>query len=127
MHAVRQMAAEFARDVALRVLAHGLPEHTLLNLNVPCVAPAAVQGVRITRMGGRRYGVREVATRNDPNGRPYYWLGDSRAIDEDDLETDVGAVKHGYMSVTPITLDMTHYAFLANLNDWSLDAVDHGV
>lgn len=118
---VRHMAAATARDVTLRVLAHGLPEHTLINLNVPGLPRDQVKGIRVTRMGGRRYDRNEVVERHDPYGQPYYWLGGSRPIDEDDEETDVGAVKHGYISVTPITLDMTHYAFLDRLHEWGFE------
>jgi hypothetical protein len=75
-------------------------------------------------MGGRRYDPLEVLERLDPYGQPYYWLGGSRPEDDDDIDTDVGAVKHGYVSVTPITLDMTNYSFLAQLGDWEVEA--HG-
>ena len=118
---VRRMAAEMARGAVLRVLAQGLPAHTLLNINVPGVSPEQVQGFRVTRMGQRRYEGSEVIERHDPYGHPYYWLGGSRPTDEDDLDSDVGAVKHGYVSVTPITLDMTHYAFLDQLLAWSFE------
>lgn len=117
---VRKMAAEITRGVALRVLEGGLPEQTLLNVNVPGRAPDALCGLRITRMGGRRYDPLEVLERLDPYGQPYYWLGGSRPEDDDDIDTDVGAVKHGYVSVTPITLDMTHHAFLDHLQRWRL-------
>jgi 5'-nucleotidase len=125
---VRRMTAEMAREVALRVLESGLPEQTLLNLNVPGRAPADLRGVRNTRMGGRRYDPHEVLERQDPYGQPYYWLGGSRPEDDDDIDTDVGAVKHGYVSVTPITLDMTHHAFLGQLRDWRLpEFTGHGL
>lgn len=117
---VRRMTAQVARGVALRVLEQGLPDHTLLNVNVPGWAPDALRGVRITRMGGRHYDPNEVLERQDPYGHPYYWLGGSLPEDGDDIETDVGAVKHGYVSVTPITLDMTHHAFLTQLRTWQL-------
>lgn len=119
---VRRMAAAAACQVTQRVLQHGLPEHTLVNVNVPGLAPDQVKGLRITHMGGRRYDAREAVERRDPYGQPYYWLGVSRPIDEDDLDTDVGAIKHGYISVTPITLDMTDYAFLEHLRTWDLKA-----
>lgn len=125
---VRRMAAEMARGVALRVLESGLPEHTLLNVNVPGRAPDDIRGVRITRMGGRRYDPHEVLERQDPYGQPYYWLGGSRPEDDDDIDTDVGAVKHGYVSITPITLDMTHHAFLQSLQNWRLpEFTSHGL
>jgi 5'-nucleotidase len=129
MAEVRRMTAEYACTVAARVLAQGLPEHTLLNVNVPGLAPDQVKGLRITRMGGRRYDANEVLERHDPYGRPYYWLGGSHPIDEDDPATDVGAVRQGYVSVTPITLDMTHYAFARQLDGWQLapERMSHGI
>ena len=75
---VRRMAAAAACQVALRVLQHGLPEHTLVNVNVPGLDPDQVKGLRITHMGGRRYDAREAVERHDPFGQPYYWLGVSR-------------------------------------------------
>jgi 5'-nucleotidase len=120
--AIQQYTGEIARGVAQRVLEHGLPPQTLINVNVPGVPPGEIRGVRITRMGGRRYDINEVIERQDPYGHPYYWLGGSHPIDEDDLATDVGAVKHGYISVSPITLDMTNYSFLAHLDQWGFEA-----
>ncbi len=119
INSVRRMASEIARGAALRVLAAGLPPNTLLNINVPGLGPTDLLGVRVTRMGGRRYSAKEVLERHDPYGRPYYWLGGSFPEDEDDLETDVGAVKAGYVSVTPITLDMTNHLFLEQLRSWT--------
>jgi 5'-nucleotidase len=118
---IHQYTGAVACEVAQRVLKHGLPAQTLVNVNVPGLPPHEILGVRVTRMGGRRYDINEVLRRDDPYGRPYYWLGGSHPVDEDDLATDVGAVKHGYISVTPIALDMTNYSFLKHLNDWGFD------
>lgn len=123
--AVRHMAGEIACGVAQRVLAAGLPEYTLLNVNVPARPAADVRGIRATRMGRRHYDANEVSQRHDPNGRPYYWLGGSLPVDEEDPDTDVGAIHHGYVSVTPISLDLTHHAFLAGLQAWDLSATLH--
>ncbi len=120
--AVRRLAAEIARGAALRALERKLPEYTLLNLNVPAVAPHQLRGIRITRMGRRHYDANEVQERHDPYGRPYYWLGGSMPIDEDDPSTDVGAIKQGFVSVTPISLDMTNHRFLDNLGEWGIPA-----
>jgi 5'-nucleotidase len=122
MAAIHAMTAEIARGAAERVLKFGLPPQTLINVNVPGLPRAEIQGVRITRMGGRRYDINQVIKRDDPYGRPYYWLGGSHPIDEDDLAGDVGAVKHGYISVSPITLDMTNYNFLSHLDEWGFQA-----
>jgi 5'-nucleotidase len=121
MGEILRLTGEVARSVAQRVLKFGLPGQTLINVNVPGIPAAEVRGVRITRMGGRRYDIGEVIERADPYGRPYYWLGGSHPIDEDDLATDVGAVKHGFISVTPITLDMTNYSFLSHLGEWGFE------
>ncbi|MFO7630898.1 MAG: 5'/3'-nucleotidase SurE [Caldilinea sp.] len=112
----RRAAAEIACTIAEQVLESSLPEYTLLNVNVPA---SAIEGIRITRMGRRHYDANEVEQRHDPYGRPYYWLGGSHPIDEEDPDTDVGAIKHGYVSVTPISLDMTHHAYLDTLRTWS--------
>jgi 5'-nucleotidase len=128
MAEVYKLAGDVARGVVQRVLRFGLPAHTLLNINVPGVAEAQLGGVRITRMGGRRYDGDEVLRREDPFGRPYYWLGGARPVDADDPATDVGAVKQGLVSVTPVTLDMTDRGFLAHLEEWGFQGgyADHG-
>lgn len=115
---VRRLAGEIACSVAQRVLAASLPEYTLLNVNVPALPAADVRGIRVTRMGRRHYDANEVEQRRDPYGRPYYWLGGSFPVDEEDPDTDVGAIQQGYVSVTPISLDLTHHAFLAGLRAW---------
>jgi 5'-nucleotidase len=123
---VRRMTGEIACGMAQCVLSAGLPEYTLLNVNVPALPAAEVQGVRVTRMGRRHYDANEVEQRHDPYGRPYYWLGGALPLDEDDPETDVGAIRQGYVSVTPISLDLTHHAFLNNLRTWDLPATLYG-
>jgi 5'-nucleotidase len=120
MDVVRELAAAVACRVAQQVLARGLPAGTLLNVNVPPVAPEQIKGVHVTRMGNRTYDRNELIERHDPYGRPYYWLGGSAPVDVLDDGTDVGAVRNGYVSVTPISLDMTAHAFLADLESWQL-------
>jgi 5'-nucleotidase len=113
----RHSAGEVAATVADYVLGTHLPEYTLLNVNVPA---STINGIRITRMGRRHYDANEVEQRHDPYGRPYYWLGSSFPVDEDDPDTDVGAIKQHYVSVTPISLDMTHHGFMETLRTWTL-------
>lgn len=120
MDMVRDLSAAVARRVAQQVLARGLPSGTLLNVNVPGVAPDDLKGIHVTRMGSRKYDTNEIIERSDPYGRPYYWLGGSAPVDVLDDGTDVGAVRNGYVSVTPISLDMTAYGFLADLESWKL-------
>jgi 5'-nucleotidase len=120
LHAIHAQSATVACEVALQVFAHGLPQRTLLNVNTPGRDPAQWGGVHITRMGQREYPADELLERHDPYGRPYYWLGGGLPFDALDDGTDVGAVANGYVSVTPITLDLTHHAFLAELATWDL-------
>ncbi|GIK73938.1 MAG: 5'-nucleotidase SurE [Chloroflexota bacterium] len=121
---VRRASAEIACMVTQQIMHSGLPEYTLLNVNVP---PAPSEGIRLTRMGRRHYDANEVERRHDPYGRPYYWLGGSHPIDEEDPDTDVGAIRHGFVSVTPISLDLTHHSFLAAMREQRLPFAMAGV
>jgi 5'-nucleotidase len=118
--AIYKHAAEIGCELAEQVLARGLPEQTLLNVNVPGIDPSALRGVHFTRIGSRHYPAGELIRREDPFGRPYYWLGGGAPVDVLDDGTDVGAVANGYVSVTPVTLDMTSYSFLPELSRWEL-------
>ncbi len=112
-----ELAALVARLIP-QVLARGLPPRTLLNVNAPNRDPRTWGGLHITRMGQREYPMGELIERQDPWGRPYYWLGGEPPVDVLDDGTDVGAVANGYVSITPISLDMTHRAFLDELRQW---------
>jgi 5'-nucleotidase len=104
-----EAAAAFARRLADWVLAHGLPPDTLLNVNVPQRADGASPlGVRVTRMGRRRYGD-AIVEKTDPRGRKYYWIGGEELEFVEEEGTDFYATKDGYISVTPIHLDLTNY------------------
>ncbi len=101
-----------ARRIADRVLAEGLPDDILLNVNVP-VDP--VRGVRCTRQGKHLYD-QVVHEAVDPRGRITYWVGsgEARAMEQPE-DTDYTAVKSGYVSITPLHLDLTHRAFLERI------------
>ena len=109
-----EIAGRVARLVAMRVLVGGLPGHTLLNVNVP---PQPPRGIRLTRLGHRVY-KEKIVEQADPRGRSHYWIGGGEAR-WDDLEgTDMGAVHDGYVSLTPLHLDLTNHRALVQLNDW---------
>ena len=96
----------------------GLPELTLLNVNIPY---PEVKGVRVTRQGRRRYHD-EIVERIDPVGRPYYWIGGAPPTgDIEEVGTDVWAVANGFTSITPIRLDMTARSFQKELDTWQLE------
>lgn len=110
-------AAAFAARLTPLVLERGLPELTLLNVNVP-LEPA--RGVRITRQGRRIYHDRLIE-RIDPMGKPYYWIGGDRPTgDAEEVGTDIWALAQGYISVTPIRLDMTNQDFMRGVEGWGL-------
>ena len=92
-----------------------LPKHTFLNVNVPALASAEIQGMRVVRMGRRVYQDR-VEFRSDPWGRPYYWQGGVVVMRPDSTDTDVWAVSNGFVSVTPIRVDWTCEESLAAMN-----------
>ena len=109
-----EVAGRVARLVAMRVLVGGLPGNTLLNVNVP---PKPPRGIRMTRLGHRVY-KDKIVEQTDPRGRSHYWIGGGAAR-WDDLEgTDMGAVHDGYVSLTPLHLDLTNHRALVQMNDW---------
>ncbi len=122
-----EQAAAFAAQLVPIVLEKGLPELTLLNVNVP---HGEIKGVRVTRQGRRRYHD-VLVERLDPNGRPYYWIGGGAPTgDTEEVGTDVWAVANGYISITPIWLDLTAREFLNQMATWRLEEmpfpVGHG-
>lgn len=120
MDGILALAGRVASRLAEQVLARGLPPNTLLNVNVPYLPPGEICGLHVTRMGNRAYPVEELVQRDDPWGRPYYWLGGAGPVDVLDDGTDVGAVRSGFISVTPITLDMTNHSFIQALSGWDV-------
>jgi len=115
-----QRAAQIAASLVEKLLANSpLPSGTLLNVNVPLERP---KGVKITRLGTsiwRDYLVKG----KDPRGRDYYWLAgemmNSPPPGEED--TDVWAVFSGYISITPLQLDLTDHRLLKALRVWEMD------
>ncbi|MDY7039740.1 MAG: 5'/3'-nucleotidase SurE [Chloroflexota bacterium] len=114
-------AAQVGAGVARLVLQHGLPSHTLLNVNVPALPAEQIAGVRATRLGRRVY--RDVlVARQDPRGRPYYWIGGEPpggAVDEEG--TDIWALAQGYVSISPLQMDMTEHKLLPEIENWLAD------
>jgi len=111
--------ASFAARLVQYVERHGLPANLFLNVNFPAISWDEVKGVAVTRLGRRVYRD-ELVTRTDPRGRPYYWIGGTPPGGVPDSGTDIWAVANGYVSVTPVTLDMTAYHFREDLRRWNL-------
>jgi 5'-nucleotidase len=113
-------AANFvARTLVPQTAKHGLPPATLLNVNAPDLPEAEIKGARVTTQGDRQY-VDRLEKRVDPVGRPYYWLKGKLHDKESPEGSDTRTVGEGYISVTPIHLDLTAHSFLRDLRGWEL-------
>jgi 5'-nucleotidase len=111
-------AAIVARKVVEQVIANGLPDGVVLNVNVPYLKEADLKGYMITRQGLRVY--RDALDqRIDPRGRPYYWIGGEAPTGIAEEGTDVGALVEGYVSITPLQLDLTNYKAMETLRKWT--------
>lgn len=109
-------ATAVALQVARVVLQDGLPERTLLNVNVPNVPLGELKGVRAATLGERTY-QSSVTRRDDPWGRPYYWIGGAHLAFGADAQSDGPLVEQGWATVTPLRCDLTDHAFLDTLHD----------
>ncbi|MEB2333529.1 MAG: 5'/3'-nucleotidase SurE [Anaerolineaceae bacterium] len=111
-------AAIVARHVAERVIANGLPNDVVINVNVPYLKEEELKGYMITRQGLRVY--RDALDKRlDPRGKPYYWIGGDAPTGIDEPGTDFGALNAGYVSITPLQLDLTNYKAMDTLKEWS--------
>lgn len=109
--------SQVARRVAEKVMKERLPEGVLLNVNVPYLKEADIKGFMITRQGLRLY--RDALdARKDPRGKPYYWIGGEFPLAVDEEGTDYGALKAGYVSITPLQLDLTAREAVDELKRW---------
>lgn len=93
------------------------PANTLLNVNIPPVPAAEIKGVKLTRLG-RRVFSDSIAKMQDPWGRPIYWIGGGSVTWASNEGTDIHAVRDGFISVTPLHLDVTHQARLDDAELW---------
>ncbi|MFZ5858860.1 MAG: 5'/3'-nucleotidase SurE [Chloroflexota bacterium] len=110
-------AASVARQVVKRVIKEELSKGVVLNVNVPYLKEDELKGFMVTRQGLRLYRD-ELDRRFDPRGRPYYWIGGEAPTGVDEPGTDFGALRAGYVSVTPLQLDLTAREALKKLEAW---------
>lgn len=110
-------SAVVARHVAKRVMTEGLSKGVVVNVNVPYLKESELKGYMVTRQGLRLYRD-ELDRRFDPRGKPYYWIGGEAPTGVDEPGTDFGALQAGYVSVTPLQLDLTHHKMMDELKKW---------
>jgi len=113
-------AARAASKVVRQVIENGLAHEILLNINVPFLPDEKLRGIILTRQGLRVYHSR-LDERIDPRSKPYYWIGGDAPTGVPERGTDVGALAEGFVSVTPLQLDLTAYRALTDLNTWHWD------
>ena len=107
--------ARLVQQVALR----GLDNDILLNVNVPSRTFEEIKGLQVTRLGKRVY-QDKLLERLDPRGRKYYWMGGTEVLSTHEEGTDATACDQGYVSITPIHLDLTNHKLLDRLRSWDL-------
>jgi 5'-nucleotidase len=110
-------AAKAACALIKRLQNHPLPADTILNVNVPDVPYEQLRGFQATRLGFR-HRAEPVVKSADPKGQPIYWVGPAGAGQDAGPGTDFHAVAAGFVSVTPIQVDLTRYDAIDTLGDW---------
>ena len=109
-----------ARAVVLlmeRLLVDPLPADTILNVNVPDLPWDQIRGFEVARLG-KRHRAEACIPQTDPRGRPMWWIGPAGVAEDDGPGTDFNAVHRGYVSVTPIHVDLTRYQALEKVGGW---------
>lgn len=111
---------EVVRQIIGKALSQTMPTGTLLNVNIPKLPLAELQGIKVTRQAIGRW-VEEFDKREDPYGRKYYWLTGEYKHEDEGEDTDIWAIENGYVSVCPVAYDLTAHHSIPYLNQWDLE------
>ena len=111
-------AAKWAKKIVEIVLEHNFAPNSFLNVNIPAIPENEIKGIQVTRLGTRIY-FDKLEKRQDPRGLAYYWISGSEPGGVIEAGTDIGVLTEGYISITPIHLDMTAYHWMQNLAEWN--------
>ena len=112
-----EVAADYAARIAKLVIEYGLPEETLLNVNVPNCSGRTIKGVQVTSLSRRRF-ENPIIEKIDPHGRKYYWIAGTRVSWDRSKGSDHEAIRRRMVSITPIHLDTTNHAALERFRPW---------
>jgi 5'-nucleotidase len=112
-----ETAADVARQIIRQLASNPLPTDTILNINVPDLPLEQLSGYQATRLG-HRHKAEPVIKTEDPRGRDIYWVGPPGGEQDAGPGTDFYAVRNGYVSVTPIQVDLTRHQALQTVSDW---------
>ena len=115
-------AEAWGEKVLRPLITADMPPRTLININFPALAPDAVKGVKVVEQGFHDYGRAKIVKGTDPRGYPYYWFGLGHVAHVPGHDTDLEAIDQGFITVTPLHLDLTHYDSMQTLVQVFADA-----
>lgn len=110
-------AAQVSAEMIGKLAATQLPSDVIININIPDLPKNELQGVQATRLGNR-HKAEPVIKSEDPRGKPIFWVGAAGPEQDAGQGTDFHAIKNGYVSVSPMHLDLTHYNAMQSVADW---------
>ncbi|CAN5259449.1 5'/3'-nucleotidase SurE [soil metagenome] len=113
-----ETAATVAKNLVLRLQSDPLPAQTILNVNVPNLPYDQLKGYAVVRLG-QRHNAENIIASTDPRGQKVYWIGPAGAEADAGPGTDFQAVAEGYVAITPLLLDLTHYKSFSQLVAWT--------
>jgi len=112
-----ETAARVAQKLVLQLRDEPLDSNTILNVNVPDLPWEALAGFKVTRLG-HRHKAEPVIREQDPRGRDIYWIGPAGAEQDAGPGTDFHAINDGFVSITPLQVDLTNHGALGSVSDW---------
>ncbi|HQU57265.1 MAG TPA: 5'/3'-nucleotidase SurE, partial [Chitinophagaceae bacterium] len=107
-------AREYVKLLVKKMLSTDFDKHTVLNVNIPAVAPELLKGFKICKQAYAKY-EEDFIERDDPHGRKYYWLTGQFVNFDNDKDTDVWALDNNFVSVVPVQFDLTNYTLKTKL------------
>ncbi len=113
-----ETAQYFVKKIIQNLQAHPLEKESILNINIPNLPIDEVKGIKVTRFGNR-HKAENTVQELDPRGRRIYWIGPAGPEADAGKGTDFHAVKNGYVSITPMQVDMTKHSVLESIENWS--------
>ena len=109
-----------AKNIIKQIIKKPLAQDTILNINIPDIPYNQIKGYQVTRLGNRHQ-AESMVTMKDPRGKVGYWVGLSGSAQDAGEGTDFFAVFHGYVSITPLKMDLSHYGHMEAVRSWAED------
>ena len=108
---------DFVKRITLSAIKNGIPEATVLNVNIPKLKEEHIKGIKICRQA-KAYWIEKFDKRTNPQGKEYYWLTGEFINEDNGIKTDEWALNNGYISIVPVKFDMTDHHNIKRLSDW---------